>query len=124
MGNFPSVSLDKVKKVGTIPPSAQSEIDKKAYLDLDQDFPPEVQRTPKKSHFMVSDTDSDFESPNLLIKARNRNPKPPKLNQEPIQESKKKEITKKEGKLKSELKEKDELDMFASPEKSDSKPKK
>ena len=35
--NHPMVNLDKVKKVGTILPSAQSEIDKKAYHDLDQE---------------------------------------------------------------------------------------
>jgi len=124
--NHPMVNLDKVKKVGTILPSAQSEIDKKAYHDLDQDFPTEVQRTPKKSHFMVSDTDSDFESPNLLVKSRTRNPKPSN-NVKLIPENKKKEIPKKEEKIKNGVKETDDFDLFASPEKTeavDTKPKK
>ena len=93
---------------------------------LNQDFPTEVQRTPQKSHFMVSDTDSDFESPNLLVKSRNRNPKPSN-NVKPIQENKKKEIPKKEEKIKTGEREKDDFDLFASPDKTDSvdtKPKK
>ena len=60
------------KKVGKIAPSAQSEIDKKSFNDLDQDFPMEkVEKTsPKKvkNNYFPSDTDSDFESPNLLAK--------------------------------------------------------
>ena len=93
---------------------------------LNQDFPTEVQRTPKKSHFMVSDTDSDFESPNLLVKSRTRNPKPSN-NVKLIPENKKKEIPKKEEKIKNGVKETDDFDLFASPEKTeavDTKPKK
>ena len=75
---------------------------------------------------MVSDTDSDFESPNLLDKSRNRNPKPSN-NVKPIQENKKKEIPKKDEKIKNGEREKDDFDLFASPDKTDSvdtKPKK
>jgi len=68
-----------VKKVGKVPPSIQSEIDKKSFHDLDIDFP-----VPKRSKKLIdvnkkvtpiapqSDTDSDFESPNLLVKRSSR----------------------------------------------------
>ena len=70
---------------------------------------------------MVSDTDSDFESPNLLVKSRTRNPKPSN-NVKLIPENKKKE-----EKIKNGVKETDDFDLFASPEKTeavDTKPKK
>jgi len=69
-----------VKKVGKVPPSIQSEIDKKSFHDLDIDFP-----VPKRSKKLIdvmnkkvtsiapqSDTDSDFESPDLLVKRSSR----------------------------------------------------
>ena len=69
------VSSITAKKVGKIQPSAQSEIDKKSFQDLDQDFASEkMEKTPPKKksrhNYFPSDTDSDFESPNLLVKTR------------------------------------------------------
>jgi len=64
---------DRVQRVGKIAPSVQSEIDKKSFQDLDLDFPA-PKRSKKGSEIIrkaappPSDTDSDFESPNLLIK--------------------------------------------------------
>ena len=69
------VSSNTAKKVGKIQPSAQSEIDRKSFQDLDQDFVSEkMEKTPPKKksrqNYFPSDTDSDFESPNLLVKTR------------------------------------------------------
>jgi len=72
-------NFDEMKKVGKIAPSVQSEIDKKSFQELDIDFPA-PKRTKKSSEnsrkaappTFPSDTDSDFESPNLLIKRNAR----------------------------------------------------
>ena len=59
------------KRVGKIDPGAQSEIDRKSYQQFDDDFP--KKKTSKKSENLrnfPSDTDSDFESPNLLKRPR------------------------------------------------------
>ena len=70
----PPRSSSTARRVGKILPSAQSEIDKKSFHDLDQDFalkekentPPKKKKAPVK--YFPSDTDSDFESPNLLAR--------------------------------------------------------
>jgi len=76
------VAGNNPKKVERITPSAQSEIDKKSYRALDHDFvtTEKTERTPEKKRrvgdkvrYFPSDTDSDFESPNLLA-ARGRKP--------------------------------------------------
>lgn len=61
------------KKVGKIDPGAQSEINRKSFQQFEDDFP--KKKTSKRSeHFrnIPSDTDSDFESPNLLKRQRLR----------------------------------------------------
>eukprot|EP00092_Neocalanus_flemingeri_P000446 GFUD01000475.1.p1 GENE.GFUD01000475.1~~GFUD01000475.1.p1 ORF type:complete len:711 (+),score=242.69 GFUD01000475.1:105-2237(+) len=70
---------DNVKKVGKVAPSVQIEIDKKSFHDLDTDFPtPKISKKGSEKvrkivpHTIPSDTDSDFESPNLLIKRNSR----------------------------------------------------
>ena len=70
----PPRSSSTARRVGKILPSAQSEIDKKSFHDLDQDFAlKEKENTPLKKKkapvkYFPSDTDSDFESPNLLAR--------------------------------------------------------
>ena len=54
------------KKVGRMAPSLQGEIDKKAFEDLDKDFPGE------KCFKIQHESDSDFESPNLLARRPKR----------------------------------------------------
>jgi len=69
-----------VKKVGKVPPSVQSEIDKKSFQELDIDFPASKRSKKNLDSFrkvvppitIPSDTDSDFESPNLLMKRNSR----------------------------------------------------
>jgi len=72
---------DEKVRVGKVPPSVQSEIDKKSFQELDIDFP--VPKRVKKGFENArkvavppvappSDTDSDFESPNLLVKKSRR----------------------------------------------------
>ena len=81
------VERDRTKKVGKIAPSLQGEIDKKTFEDLDKDFPD--QKYLKVQH----ESDSDFESPNLLA----RNPR--RVNKETMRGAKlrkKKEETKDE----------------------------
>jgi len=67
-------SLLKSKKIPKVAPSSskQSAIDKKAYKDLDQDFPYVAKPKPAAPPppLPLSDTDSDFESPNLLRRAK------------------------------------------------------
>ena len=61
------------KKVGKIDPGAQCEKDKKSYQQFDDDFP--KKKTSKRSEALKnipSDTDSDFESPNLLKRTKLR----------------------------------------------------
>ena len=57
---------DNTKKVGRMAPSLQGEIDKKAFEDLDKDFPGE------KCLKIHHESDSDFESPNLLARRPKR----------------------------------------------------
>jgi len=67
---------DEKVRVGKVAPSVQSEIDKKSFQDLDRDFPApkRSRKVPDFNHKAPvpvappSDTDSDFESPNLLVK--------------------------------------------------------
>jgi len=71
---------DEKVRVGKVRPSVQSEIDKKSFQELDIDFPvpkrikkgPENARKVAVPVALPSDTDSDFESPNLLVKRSRR----------------------------------------------------
>ena len=111
------------RTVGKITPSAQSEIDKKSYQVFDQDFAPveKVEKTPEKKRrvtekvrYFPSDTDSDFESPSLLARARKPLTLKPKAaikeTTEKRSERKIKEIPKVDNKV-----EEEEIDIFASP---------
>jgi len=68
-------------RVGKVTPSVQCEIDKRSYRDLDQDFPqyPPIKRkklggfeqsSPPRQPAIRVESDSDFESPNLLDRRR------------------------------------------------------
>ena len=115
------VSGNNPKKVERITPSAQSEIDKKSYRALDHDFvtKEKIERTPEKKRrvgdkvrYFPSDTDSDFESPNLLA-ARGRKP----LRAKAALTVKENTDRRTERKVKEALKieEDEDIDVFASP---------
>ena len=82
------VERDRTKKVGKIAPSLQGEIDKKTFEDLDKDFPD--QKYLKVQH----ESDSDFESPNLLAR------KPRRVNKETMRKEGGAKLRKKEEETK------------------------
>lgn len=118
------LSSNNPKKVERITPSAQSEIDKKSYRELDHDFatteraektPEKKRRIADKVRYFPSDTDSDFESPNLLARGRKPlRPKPaPTIKEtgDKKQERKDQEVPK----VHSKFDEDEDIDVFASP---------
>ena len=109
---------ETIRRVGRINPSVQSEMDKKSFNDLNKDFQLEkVEQTPPKkvvkSHFPL-DTDSDFESPNLLVlHRRNKNCKRNKENLVLKQDDN--EVDKTLNRVTTNYE--DEIDLFDSPSK-------
>ena len=91
---------DTTKKVGKMAPALQSEVDKKAFQDLQRDFPD--QKYWKDQH----ESDSDFESPNLLARKPRRGNKET-LRREGSVKLREKEEEVKEGRLYAEDKEED-----------------
>ena len=83
------VERDRTKKVGKIAPSLQGEIDKKTFEDFDKDFPD--QKYLKVQH----ESDSDFESPNLLATR-----KPRRVNKETLKRDGGAKLRKKEEEIK------------------------
>jgi len=119
---------DKVR-VGKVAPSVQSEIDKKSFQDLDIDFPApkrskKMAENPRKVAVPVaappSDTDSDFESPNLLVKkTRRRDLVNPVERTEP--EFKTPKVAQNKLQRKDSV---DDIEIFASPDDKPAEPKK
>ena len=89
--NEAKVERDRTKKVGKIAPSLQGEIDKKTFEDLDKDFPD--QKCLNAQH----ESDSDFESPNLLAR------KPRRVNKEAMRKEGGAKLRKKEEETKDEV---------------------
>jgi len=128
--NSMKLSDDDKVRVGKVAPSVQSEIDKKSFQDLDIDFP-----APKRSKKLAenprkvavpavappSDTDSDFESPNLLLvkKSRRRDIVNPVEKTEP--EFKTPKVAQNTLKRKDSV---DDIEIFASPDDKPPEPKK
>ena len=83
------VEKDRTKKVGKIAPSLQGEIDKKTFEDFDKDFPD--QKYLKVQH----ESDSDFESPNLLATR-----KPRRVNKETLKRDGGAKLRRKEEEIK------------------------
>jgi len=127
--NSMKLSDDDKVRVGKVAPSVQSEIDKKSFQDLDIDFPApkrnkKLAENPRKVAVPVaappSDTDSDFESPNLLVKkSRRRDVVNPVEKPEP--EFKTPKVAQNTLQRKDSV---DDIEIFASPDDKPAEPKK
>jgi len=128
--NSMKLSDDDKVRVGKVAPSVQSEIDKKSFQDLDIDFPApkrtkKLAENPRKVAVPAvappSDTDSDFESPNLLLvkKSRRRDIVNPVEKTEP--EFKTPKVAQNTLKRKDSV---DDIEIFASPDDKPPEPKK
>jgi len=89
--NEAKVERDRTKKVGKIAPSLQGEIDKKTFKDFDKDFPDQ------KYLNVQHESDSDFESPNLLAR------RPRRVNKETMRKDGGAKLRKKEEEAKDEV---------------------
>jgi len=120
---------DKVR-VGKVAPSVQSEIDKKSFQDLDRDFPApkRSRKVPDISHKALvpvappSDTDSDFESPNLLVKRTRKREMVHPIEETEVPEFKTPKVTEKVPIQR--VDSVDEIESFASPDDKPSESKK
>jgi len=126
--NSMKLSDDEKVRVGKVAPSVQSEIDKKSFQDLDIDFPApkrskKLAENPRKVAVPVappSDTDSDFESPNLLVK-RSRRRDAVNLVEKNEPEFKTPKVAQSTLQRKDSI---DDIEIFASPDDKSAEPKK